>query len=251
MINTARQIELIKSWCGNTPWSEGLQLHKGNKYTVYYAPFDHINVNARIVLVGITPGITQAREALSTAQSCLVGGGSGPVAMQLAKSAASFGGRMRQNLVDMLDFIGLHEKLQLKSSAELFKPDNEIAHFTSVLRYPVLSNDGKMLADAREALKSELLPWFRDGFCQEINLLPDARYIPLGRGVEEVLLHLVKERKLSKTQILSGLPHPSGANAERIAYFIGKKDRDKLSVKTNPEKIESARFELTRRIQEI
>ena len=42
--------------------------------------------------------------------------------------------------------------------------------------------------------------------------------------------------------------HPSGANAERIAYFLGRKSRDQLSVKTNPDKIDAARTALLRQI---
>ncbi|WP_446810585.1 hypothetical protein ACH50O_03080 [Methylomonas sp. 2BW1-5-20] len=33
----------------------------------YYAPFDYINVDAKIILVGITPGATQMNKALNTA----------------------------------------------------------------------------------------------------------------------------------------------------------------------------------------
>lgn len=42
-------------------------------------------------------------------------------------------------------------------------------------------------------------------------------------------------------RILDGLPHPSGANAERISYFLGKKAREVLSHKTNPKKIDDGR----------
>ena len=37
------------------------------------------------------------------------------------------------------------------------------------------------------------------------------------------------------------MTHPSGANAERIAYFLGKKSRSALSVKTNADKLDQAR----------
>jgi len=49
--------------------------------------------------------------------------------------------------------------------------------------------------------------------------------------------------------ILAGMPHPSGANGERISYFLGRKDRDKLSSKTNPDKIDHAKEALLEKIQ--
>ena len=50
-------------------------------------------------------------------------------------------------------------------------------------------------------------------------------------------------------RLLDGLPHPSGANAERIAYFLGRKPREQLSAKTNADSIDTARGELVRKIQ--
>jgi hypothetical protein len=45
-------------------------------------------------------------------------------------------------------------------------------------------------------------------------------------------------------KILNGLPHPSGANAERVAFFLGRKARAALSSKTSPGPIEAARDRL-------
>ena len=42
-------------------------------------------------------------------------------------------------------------------------------------------------------------------------------------------------------RILHGLPHPSGANAERVAYFLGRKERAALSSKTNGAQLDAAR----------
>mgnify|MGYP003583822180 CR=1 FL=1 len=48
--------------------------------------------------------------------------------------------------------------------------------------------------------------------------------------------------------ILDGLPHPSGPNGERIAYFLGRKARHELSAKTLPQKIDDARSRLLNRV---
>jgi hypothetical protein len=75
-------------------------------------------------------------------------------------------------------------------------------------------------------------------------LSKDTLYVPLGQGVDEVLSYLAKQGVISSTQILICLPHPSGANAERINYFLGRKARDKLSAKTNPNKLDLAKSAL-------
>ena len=56
---------------------------------------------------------------------------------------------------------------------------------------------------------------------------------------------------MKKDRILDGLPHPSGANAERIAYFLGRKNKDALSVKTNAEKLDHAKSSMIRKIQAL
>ena len=49
--------------------------------------------------------------------------------------------------------------------------------------------------------------------------------------------------------LLDGLPHPSLANAERIAYFLGRKRRNDLSAKTRADVIDAARDELLRKVR--
>jgi hypothetical protein len=43
---------------------------------------------------------------------------------------------------------------------------------------------------------------------------------------------------------MPALTHPSGANGERIAYFLGRKDRGELSAKTDASKLDAARAQL-------
>ena len=66
----------------------------------------------------------------------------------------------------------------------------------------------------------------------------------MGASVSEGLHWLVAQGVLPAERILHGLPHPSGANAERVAYFLGKKQRDALSGKTNGAQIDAARAAL-------
>ena len=46
-----------------------LQISESGALATYYAPFEHVNTSARVVLVGITPGLQQAHVALSDTQT--------------------------------------------------------------------------------------------------------------------------------------------------------------------------------------
>jgi hypothetical protein len=56
---------------------------------------------------------------------------------------------------------------------------------------------------------------------------------------------------LDPIRILDGLPHPSGANGERIAFFLGRTARSALSPKTSPDPIESARDRMREQVKDL
>jgi hypothetical protein len=45
-------------------WKKDLSIDSGNGLQISYAPFDYVNLNAKVVIVGITPGEQQAINAL-------------------------------------------------------------------------------------------------------------------------------------------------------------------------------------------
>lgn len=206
------------------------------QYETYYSPFDFINENAKVVIVGITPGMQQAKNALLKASEILKAGGTVDQARKEAKVFASFSGSMRNNLVQMLDHIGLNQYLGIDSIQSLFKENVSLVHFTSALRYPVFK-DGKNFNESPLKLKEQVIAWF----AEECKLLPNAIYVPLGPKVADVLELMVELGLLKAEQVLTGLQHPSGANAERVAYFLGRKERSNLSAKTNPDTIDKAK----------
>src|SRR5690606_7791120 len=108
----------------------GLLVSQSGPLATYYAPFEYVNTAARIVLVGITPGASQAQRALETLRSGLCVGLSDEQALRQAKEAASFSGPMRSALVDMLDSVGLHNVMGLRSCTELFGPASAVVHYT-------------------------------------------------------------------------------------------------------------------------
>jgi len=211
----------------------------------FYAPFDHVNAGARVVLCGITPGLQQASRALDEARRQLRLGASVDQAKQAAKETASFAGAMRSNLINMLDHVGVPALLDIDSCARLFDTHRHLVHYTSALRYPVFL-DGQNYSGSPAILsRASLRHQVETHLAEEIRTLgPQCLYVPLGPKVTEVFQHLCTKRLLKPEQLLDGLPHPSGANAERISYFLGGKPREKLSSKTNPVVLDQAKARL-------
>lgn len=211
----------------------------------FYAPFDYINTEARIVLCGITPGLQQASRALDEARKQLRQGASVDQARQAAKETASFAGAMRTNLINMLDHVGVHRLLGVDSCARLFDTHRHLVHYTSALRYPVFLDGQNYSGSPAMLSRSSLRHQVETHLAEEIKTLgPLCLYVPLGPKVTEVFQHLQAKGLLKPEQLLDGLPHPSGANAERISYFLGGKPREKLSSKTNPAVLDAAKAKI-------
>jgi len=226
------------------PAHASLEIDRSGALSVCYAPFDYINSSARVVLLGMTPGAQQADNALRALRVALVSGDSEDAALKSAKTAASFSGPMRKNLVGMLDRIGLHGMLGLESCVQLFTTHAHLVHFTSAVRYPVFVG-GKNYTGSPGILRTPFLAGLCDRWlAEEVEQLSSAFWIPLGKEAQSVINHFAARGRLDPARILDGLPHPSPANAERIAYFLGKKLRARLCAKTNPDQIEAAREKL-------
>lgn len=209
--------------------------------SIDWAPFDHTPRTARLVICGITPGRTQALNALGGFRRALLGGQDINAALRTAKLEGSFSGAMRKNLVGMLDAIDAQHVLGVSSCADLFRPEHELVHLTSALRHPVFVG-GENYNGTPDMLRTPLLrAVIETHLAAEARLLPDALWLPLGPKPAAALRHLVSLGALSANQVLEGMPHPSGANAERIKFFLGQKARADLSVKTRPDLIEMAR----------
>jgi len=225
-----------------------LLIERHGRLSCHYAPFEHVNNGAKAVLVGITPGAQQACNALDALSRALAAGASDSDALLMAKETASFSGPMRKNLIAMLDRIGLPSALGLKTSGTLFESRSDLVHYTSALRYPVfLDGDnysGTPAIMRTPALKAMVEKWL----FEEIEQVRDAVWLPLGKEPSSVLRHCVSEGLLREDQVLDGLPHPSPSNAERRIYFLGLKSRDKLSVKTNPDLLDTALIKLTAQV---
>ena len=225
--------------------SPSLLLASEGPLSVYYAPFDWVNPSARVVLVGITPGRAQAVNALQEAKRQLGQGATPEIALQRAKQTAGFSGAMRPNLTAMLDKIGLATWLRIADCNALFGEASNLMQTAAVLPFPVFMG-GENYNGSPDVVGTPLLQSLMlEHFVPVLRALPTAVFFPLGPVPSKALTWLAANGHVQPCQVLQGLPHPSGANAERIQYFLGRKEADKLSAKTDPKKIDAARLTLT------
>ena len=224
---------------------------KEGALSVYYAPFEWVNPKARVVLVGITPGKVQAANALAEARCAMTEGASVEEILRRAKQKGAFSGAMRPNLIALLDQIGLNRWLQVNSCEELFGSSGHLLQTSSVLQFPVFVG-GENYNGTPDLVKTPLLrTMLTEHFGAMAKALPDAVFVPLGPVPSKAIDWLVSRGQLPASRVLHGLPHPSGANAERIAYFVGRKSRADLSAKTSPDKLDAAKEQLVRAVSAL
>ena len=177
--------------------------------------FDYLNPEAEVVIVGITPGNSQMKKSRE---------GMGP---REIKRINAFGGGMRPNIIAMLDHIGVNKLLGIESCSTLWVEDFFRVHMTSLLKdatYEITKNGKQMFKDVRKIAKSEkLTDMVNKGFVEECKQLQKARlFIACGPGVLEVLERLQSQGIINAPIV--AIAHPSGANAGRIAAYLGKTD---------------------------
>ncbi|WP_274644677.1 hypothetical protein [Pseudomonas serbica] len=239
------------SFFGN-PMSNKLLVSTEGRFQTFYAPFDHINRDAKVVICGITPGKQQALNALEEARKSMLNGDSAEVAKQKAKKFGSFSGDMRPNLIAMLNHIGLDEVLGITNCADLFGAYSNLVHYTSALRNPVFL-DGENYSGSPSMVKQPaLLRQIELALVEEIRLLgQDCIYVPLGDEVSKVFTYLEAKGLVNPAQVLNGLPHPSGNSVERVHYFLGKKERALLSNRTDADKIDTGKASILAKVKAL
>lgn len=208
-------------------------LEKENNMEIYYAPHNEIiNKNAKIFIIGITPGWTQTQIAYKTAQNGLIQNLSNEEIKNECKKNSRFAGSMRNNLIEMLDELGLNEKLNINSCSELFDKHDTMLHTTSLIPYPVFINKKNYTGSNPKILDNKILTfYFKKYFYEEVEELQNAFLVPLGNSVEEVLEFMIKSGLIKEKQCLFGFPHPSGANGHRKKQFL--ENKEKLQIKIN------------------
>ena len=196
--------------------NECFLMAREGRLEAFYAPLHGVTANAQVVIVGLTPGLSQMVLAFREARTLLDEGWRPPQLFAEIRRRISFAGPMRSNLVDMLDKIGVAKRLGLATTAALFGDASDQLHSTSALRYPILK-DRRNYSGSPKVGNSPLLADIASAnLPSELEQLSSALIVPLGRAVEDTLAHLGFVRS---TRILRGFPHPSGGNGHRVTQF--------------------------------
>lgn len=210
-----------------------VMIRNNEKYLFEPTAFDYVNPKAEVVIVGITPGNSQldgSREGMSPRE---------------IKRKYAFAGKMRPNLMKMLDFIGVNRLLGIESCSTLWEEDFDKVDMTSLLVEATyeLKKDGttEMFRHANKIAKSEKLTrMLEEGFVKNCSSYENSvLYVACGLGVYDVLKGLLEEQKI-KGQVV-GIAHPSGANMKCIQCYLGKTEPSTLSMQNYVDKAREAK----------
>ena len=224
MKNLIQQIKLLETINQKNVKDKKFLLEKEKNIEIYYAPFDYINSKAKIVIVGITPGLQQmlqSYEVINQGKS-----------FKEVKDLSSFKGSMRTGLIKYLDELKINDILKIKSCESLFNKNSKYLHTTSLVKYPVFDK-GKNYSGANILKKKILLDFIEKNFLEELKTLKKSIIIPLGNTVSSTIEYLNNKYKLKLSCFLKGFPHPSGANARKNIQFKENKSSMIKLLKSN------------------
>ena len=219
MKNLIKQIKLLETINQKNVKDKKFLLEKEKNIEIYYAPFDYINTKAKVVIVGITPGLQQmlqSYEVINQGKS-----------LKQVKDLSSFKGSMRTGLIKYLDELKINDILKIKSCESLFNKNSRYLHTTSLVKYPVFDK-GKNYSGANILKKKILLDFIEKNFLEELKTLKKSIIIPLGNTVSSTIEYLNNKYNLKLRCFLKGFPHPSGANARKNIQFKENKRNMKL-----------------------
>ncbi|MDA9232922.1 hypothetical protein N9O63_03845 [Candidatus Pelagibacter sp.] len=216
MLKFLNQIRSLKKINKSTITNKNFLIKREDNIEIYYAPFDYINSKAKIMIVGITPGLQQmlqSFEAVNEGRS-----------LKEVKDLSSFKGSMRTTLIKYLDALNINKKLKIKSCESLFNINSKYLHSTSLIKYPVFDK-GRNYSGSGLLKKKILLDFLEVYFVKELKKLDQTIIVPLGNTVSSTIDYLNNEFKLNLKCFLKGFPHPSGLNVRKDIQFKENKVR--------------------------
>lgn len=206
-------------------------INMAGKDELFYTPFEHVNVGARLVLVGITPGTTQLELAYTEAQRLIRAGASDPEILLATKQIGAFGGpSMRPNLIRMLKHFRFAQILRIRDEEDLWGSESRLLHATSVIPHAAF-HATKMFAGSFSEVQATPIFWkcFLEDFVPTLKKVnSEALYIALGPTPLNALAWCVAENLLRGEQILGALAHPSTSGGSQVGYYLREKTKGDL-----------------------
>ena len=222
MLKYLDQIKALKEINKSSIINNNFLISSEDDIEIFYAPFDYLNSDAKIMIVGITPGFQQMQQSFEVINEGR--------SLKDVKDLSSFKGSMRTTLVKYLDELEINKILKVSSCESLFNKNNKYLHTTSLVKYPVFDK-GKNYSGANVLKKRILLDFIEKNFLEELKTLNKCIIIPLGKTVSSTIEYLDNKYDLKLSCFLKGFPHPSGANAKKNIQFEENKMNMKLVLK--------------------
>lgn len=222
---------ILKEYGASAVGRPELSLATQPPYEVRYIPFEYVNGQARLVIVGITPGTTQLELAYAEAQRLLNMGVVDIEILRSVKDIAGFGGSaMRPNLLRMLRHFNFANLLGIQSEDDLWGSAAHLLHATSVVPNAAFKK-GKMFSGSfAEIMKADVL---REQYAEQLipslkEMPPDAMYVALGRTVLDALRYCVDIGLIRDSQLLGAFPHPSRSAGSQVSIYLGEIEPEAL-----------------------
>lgn len=210
----------------------GVIVESDPRHYLVYTPFEGVNHNARLCLVGITPGPTQVIDAYGCIRALAIRD-EDPADFDKIKRFATFSGAaVRPNLVKLLDGTGVTELLGLETGQQLWEDaGSHLLHATSVVPHAAFSQNGAPFNGSfADVLKSQAMRTsFEKDFVPSLQQLPsDCLFVGLGPTPHEALKWCVQRKLIPEAQILGSFPHPSGNGGSQTDLYLGLRTMDSL-----------------------
>jgi alanine racemase len=210
-------------------------LAEAGPYRVFYAPVGTMpSPAARLIIVGLTPGLTQleaaARMYASTAPDLR---NDLRRYEPLSREHVAFRGTMRDNLCDMLDDIDAPALFGLARSAQFFEAQRDVAAMTSALVFPVMRKPD--LANFAGGVDLGTVPLFRAMLetllVPRLQNAPSSIILPLGKSASTGLRYLTDSGAIDPARVIYDFPHPSGTNGRRVDQFEEHREQLRRSLR--------------------
>lgn len=211
-------------------------LGKEEKYSLQYIPFEHVNLEAKLVIVGITPGNNQLDLAYQTAQELLKEGRPVEEILTEVKKAGAFGGKsMKPNLLKMLRHFQFEKLLGIDDVESLWGPNAGLLHSTSVVPHAAFKDGERFNGGFDEIMASPLLKkCFLDCFVPSVREITEkALFVALGPCPQAALAWCIEKGALRQDQMLGSFCHPSSAGGSTTRYYLREVTKVELDPK-NP-----------------
>lgn len=213
-------------------------LGREGNYSLQYIPFEYVNKDAKLVIVGITPGPNQLELAYETAQRMIQAGKTETETLIEIKKHGAFGSKtMRPNLVKMLTHFGFDQILGISDINSLWGSNAKLLHSTSVVPHAAFDvkkgKDSPFAKNFEDVMACQIFrECFLDCFVpslKEIN--PNAMYIGLGRCPDQALSWCVDNGYLKKEQVLGAFSHPATTGGSSVGYYLRQVQLEDLKPK--------------------